>query len=485
MKCLAPFLLTTTLLAGCAHRGDLHATLADVPPAKLTQATGNAYVPAPPPPNWWHLFNDPVLDRLEGEALVANRDLAVSEANLERVRATVREQRGNLFPQTNVDAGVGYEGSQGVRLAPGYNLGGSLSYEVDLFGRVRSLIRAARGDARAADAAYQGVRLQVAADTAQAYSDGCGATRQLKVAKNTVQLQLQTLRLTQVQLAAGAVSPLDTARATSLLETSRATIPQFQAQQANAAFRLAVLTGRRPGTLPADATACVAPPTVRQPIPTGDGTAMLRRRPDVREQEANIYAAAARVGVAVGDLYPRFTLGASGSTTAGSIGSLFGAGGLTFSIGPALNFTFPNLVAARARLEEARATNRQTIAQFESTILVALRETETALNAYALELQRHQTLVRARDAAAEAARIVRLRYQIGRQNFLDVLDAERTRATAEAELAQSDAFVAGDQVEVFRTLGGGWEPDAVANPNPAAPGITLNPGAVVVPATHP
>ena len=245
------------------------------------------------------------------------------------------------------------------------------------------------------------------------------------------------------------------ARARAQLESTRASVPPLEAQRDSALFRLAVLTGRPPAEAPAHVLACRSVPEVRTAIPVGDGAALLARRPDVREAERRLAAATARIGVATASLYPSVTLGGAISTQAREAGDL--GDDYSFSVGPLISWSFPNILAARARIAQADAGAQAALARFEQTQLNALQETESALTQHARNLERRAALQRAAEEGARAARLSRLRYDAGVDSFLTLLDAERTEAGLQAELAQAEAQVAGGQIALFRALGGGWE----------------------------
>lgn len=218
-----------------------------------------------------------------------------------------------------------------------------------------------------------------------------------------------------------------------------------------------MLTGRPPTEFPAVVAQCSTPPALSRPIPIGDGASLLRRRPDVRAAERRLAAATARIGVATAELYPSISLGGSIGSTAGSLGNLVDGDGFRYSLGPLISWNFPNRRAARARIAQAEATAQAALAEFDGTWLAALEETEGALTRYANERERVATLRRARDGGAQAARIARLRYDAGRENFQIVLEAERRLAEVEAQLAQAEAQLSDNLVQLFLALGGGWE----------------------------
>ena len=417
--------------------------------------------------DWWRLYDDATLDGLIRQALAENNELEAAAANLRRVRAALGEARVGRFPSTTTSAAVtrGQRSAATVDgLPPGaeadqtdtYDVGLDVSYEVDLFGRVESTIRAARADADAAEAALNVVRVTVAAETARAYADACSSNAQIAVAERTIQLQSSTVDLTRRLLDAGSGNGLDVSRARAALETTRASLPPLRAQRDGALFRLATLTGRTPAEASEAARACQTPPRLSRPIPVGDGAQLLARRPDVRQAERNLAAAAARVNVATADLFPRITLGGSLGATAPEADGLGDSENFRFSVGPLISWSFPNVFAARARIEQASAGSDAALATFDQTVLVALQETETALANYANELDRRSALRSARDQAANAARLSRLRFDAGADSFLTVLDAERTLAAADAQLAASDALVTTYQIALFKALAGGW-----------------------------
>lgn len=418
-----------------------------------------------PPGPWWSLFGDPLLDQLVTEALVANTDLRVAAANLAQARAVLRESRAGRLPTTSVSAGGTYARQRnplGAGSVEGetYDVGLDVGYQVDLFGRVESAIRASRADAEAVQAAFDLTRITVAAETTRAYTDVCSFNRQIAVAEETLRIQEQTFDLTRRLFEGGRATRLETGQAGALLEQTRAAIPSLTAQRSAALYRLAVLTGKPPAEAPQAVLACQAPPELNRTIPVGDGASLLARRPDIRRAERQLAAAAARVNVATADLYPSISLGGSIGSTANSISGLGSSDGFRFSLGPLISWNFPNMEVARSRLKQAEAGADGALASFDGAWLTALQESESALANYAGELDRLAALRRAAAEAGEAARIARLRYQAGRENFQVVLDAERSLAAINASIAQSEQQRATNLVALFLALGGGWQEPA-------------------------
>ena len=444
------------------------------PDAAIPTAANGAFVSAPASTavstaeardDWWRLYNDPVLDGLIGQAFAENNELEAAEANLRAVRASLSEARAGRLPTTNLSgaatrsqgsAATSFTGSQ-LPETDTYDVGLDASYEIDLFGRVGSSIRAARADADAQAAALDVIRVTVAAETTRAYADACSANAQIAVAERTLALQQNTADLTQRLLEGGAGTGLDTARSQAALAQTRATLPTLRAQRDGALYRLATLTGQTPSEASDAARSCARPPQLTQAIPIGDGAALIARRPDVRQAERKLAAAAARVNVATASLYPSISLGGSFGSTALDSGDLGKDENYRFSFGPLISWSFPNIAVARARIAQTGALTDAALATFDQTVLGALEETETALTNYANELDRRTALTEARDQAATAARLSRLRFDAGADNFLTVLDSERTLASADAALAQSDALVTTYQIALFKALAGGWQ----------------------------
>ena len=458
----------TALLSACAvGPGAPEATLP--PPASgafIGQGLTTQVSPAQARSDWWRLYDDPVLDGLVLQALAENNELEAAAANLRLVRASLSEARSARLPSTSVGASGQYGRQSAYAVDPAatgpldegetYDVGLDVAYEIDLFGRVSSASRAARADADAAQAALEVVQVTVAAETARAYADACSANARIAVTERTIGLQQETADLTQRLLDLGRGTGLDTARADSALQSTRATLPPLRAQRDAALFRLSTLTGVTPAEASQAARDCARPPQLTQPVPIGDGAALLARRPDVRRAERELAGAAARVNVAVASLYPTIQLGGSLGATALDASDLGDDTAFRFNVGPLISWSFPNIAAIRARIAQAEAGTDIALANFDQTVLVALQETETALSAYANELDRRAALTTARNRAADAERLSRLRFDAGADSFLTLLDAQRTLAQADAALAASEAQVSNNQITLFKALAGGW-----------------------------
>jgi NodT family efflux transporter outer membrane factor (OMF) lipoprotein len=464
IKTLLPLLLGASALTACAAGPDYKAPATPATAAGAFIGTATPAVSAAQADDhWWRLYSDPVLDGLVQDALKANTDIRVAVANLEKARAQLRGARSDRLPQTTISGQPSYGRASASQVMPGADREGwtvdaglNVAYEVDLFGRVKRSIEAARSDLGAASADADAVRVAVVADTVRAYVDATSSAERMAVAQQTVELLDHSIRITNARFEVGRADRLDVIRTTALRDTQAAQIPSLIADRESALFRLATLTGRPPQALPATLRDQATTPDLTQPIPVGDGRALLARRPDVRAAEQRLAADTARIGVATADLYPRITLGGSIGTTAIGGGDILGGGPLRWLLGPLINWAFPNQEANRARIAAAKADADGSLAAFDGTVLRALEETETALSVYAHALERRDTLKAARESADRAARISLARQREGQIDFLTVLDAQRTLAAAESDLATANRSVAFAQVDLFRALGGGW-----------------------------
>lgn len=482
MKRLAVTLAMLVPLGGCTVGPDYRQppALTDAT-ATLTSGAETAFDDlAPLPDHWWQLYQDPVLNGLEERALARNTDLRVAVASLEQAQATLRGIQRQRQPQASLSLNPTYGQASGD--ANGYTFGlkpgavytglESVSYDLDLFGRLRRSIEASTADVGAAQAAIDLARVNVAASTAQAYATACAAGLEIAVTRRSMDIAQETVRVSQRRFDAGIAGINDVVRARTLLRQTEAGLPVLLARQRSALFTLATLTGERPEAFPPEVARCAMPPAIRQPIPIGDGAALLARRPDVRQAERRLAGTVARIGVSTAALYPSITLGGMLGTEATRLPDIVKDRAFTWSAGPLVSWSVPNRGLARAQIEASNAAARGALASFDGTVLTALRETDSALAALARQLDTERELAAARDDAASANRNTARLYAGGIGAFLDTLDAERTLIGAETSLAQATAQVSQDQIALFLALGGGWQ-DA-----PPVAATTLAPVAV-------
>jgi len=463
--------LLLTLLSACTvvgpdyHVPDEAVIRQEKAGAPFASAGEAVYVGDDLPQNWWRLYEQEILNDLVGKALVANTDLRIASANLARSRAILEEARTMTDPIFDVGASPTYgknaskHGAQREANHWFYDMGAGMSYQLDLFGKIARAVEASEADMEATRAAYDMMRITVIADTTRAYLDVCSSGHRIDVAIRSVNLQDKFVSTTRRLSAGGRATPLDVSRSRAQLEQLRAAVPPLVAQQKTAVYQLAILTGELPDALTEKIGQCKAIPQLKQAIPVGDGAALLSRRPDIRQAERVLAGATARIGVATAQLYPSISLGLN----IGSTGTFsdWGSGNFfRWGIGPLISWTLPATGPARARIAQAEASTGAALADFDGTVLRALKETESALTVYARGMERNAALKEARDQSALASRQAHRLYDYGRIDFLAMLDTDRTLAEYESRLAESEAQLARDQVTLFLALGGGWDPAA-------------------------
>jgi outer membrane protein, multidrug efflux system len=416
-----------------------------------------------PPDQWWKLYQDPQLDLLIHQALAANTNLRVAEATLERSHALVLEARAARQPNAvaNISGEYGEVSGESYLLekvippAKLYDTGLSVSYDFDLFGRLRRAVEAASATDESEQAVRDLVKINVVAQTTRAYADLCNAGAELTVARRALDLQNQSLALTKRLVAAGRAASLDEIRSRGQVAQLQSTVPMLEANKRNAIFRLATLTGRPPARFDPKWEACATPPRLITPLPVGDGAQLLKRRPDVHAAERRLAAATAQIGIAVASLYPNISLRASIGST-GAMDDFLTKPTNRYGIGPGITWEL-NQSAARARIKGAEAGVKANLARFDGVVLEALRESESALNVYVHDLERERNLREACDMADRAVKDAHTLQMFGRVAALTVLDAERTQAAAAMALARQKSQVSVDQINVFAALGGGWQ----------------------------
>ncbi|WP_106478471.1 efflux transporter outer membrane subunit [Phytohalomonas tamaricis] len=430
---------------------------------EFSAVDAQAVVSAPLPADWWRLYDDPALNDLVQQALVTNSELRVAAANLARARAELGEANARGGFEASASAGVertqvsgeAYLLEDKVPVANIADAGINLSYQFDLFGTLQRGIEAAQADAEATQAAADTARITVVADVVRAYAQICAANEERAIAEHSLALQQQSLELAQRLHAAGRGTLPAVTRSETQFKSLRAELPRFEAERQSGIFQLAMLLGEDAGSLPSNVTQCDSLPQLAQRLPVGDGTALLKRRPDIRQAERQLAAATARIGVATGELYPTISLGASTGLT-GIAEHLGQPATQHWGIGPLISWTLP-ANGARQRVQEAQASSQAALARFDGVVLNAVRETETGLARYSAALETRDALVEAQRSAKVSAEQTHRFFIAGRESALADLAAARVLSTTHAQLADAQAQVAMAQIDLFLALGGGWQ----------------------------
>ncbi len=454
------------LLCGCTVGPDYKlpkSAIINAPDAQGAFAAGGQIAKgANPPGNWWHLYDSQTLDKLVPLALQRNTNIRVAQADLERTYALIRATRDGQSFDAGVDGGVVYaqDSAQAVLQdtpAPQqgeYNSGISVSYDLDLFGGIRRAVEAAADNSEAAAAARDLVRVNVAAETTRAYAEICDDGNEIDALKELIALQQKRVAYVDLLSAHGRAVAFDADEQQERLSSLQSQLAPLQAAQLNAAYRLSTLLGQPPAAYNPAWLACHRPLRLVQPIPVGNGASLLRRRPDVREAERRLAASTADIGVQTATLYPDIRLGASIGST-GATASAFSAATNRFAVGPMISWNL-NQGATRARIDAAKAETEARLAAFDGTVLKALLETQSDLNAYGAQLDRLNELKATRDETGKVAADLTAMHAGGRIDALTALAAQQTQAAAQLAVAKADTDVTESQINVFLALGGGW-----------------------------
>ena len=463
--------LLSLALAACAVGPD-HQRPATTTPNRFARAeiaAGAASKTTPAPDlAFWRDFGDPRLARLVEEALSFNNDLKVALARYDQANALLREARYDRFPtvtasaemshaRLSADQGPGAPGAPGdQRDGESYSAGINAAWEIDLFGRIHRQVEANRADAAASAVDLQALQVAVAGEVTRTYIELRGLQERLQVARENADNQRKTLRLVDTRLGAGRGTEFDTARARAQLETTQARVPALEAAVAVAIHRLAVLSGRPPDALIAELETAAPLPALPGKLDPGAPGELLRRRPDIAAAEHRLHAATARIGVAIADLFPRFTLGGLIGTQAANTGALFERDSETHLIALGIDWSFLDIGRVRARIAAADADAEGELARYRQTVLLALEDTENALVRYARARTEDAHLERAAADSARAARLARVRFDAGAADLLEVLDAERTQLQAQDAFADARTRSVAGAVGVYKALAGGW-----------------------------
>ncbi|MBD9437070.1 efflux transporter outer membrane subunit [Pseudoxanthomonas sp. PXM03] len=453
--------VAAALLAGCVTVGPDY-TAPQTAPAALQHAASAGYVADHPVATWWGQFDDPVLDQLVRDSLLANPDVRIAISRVNEARAVFSERRLDLAP--HVTAGV--EGTrtkqpvegQGRVETDSYSAGFDAAWELDLFGRVRRNTEAAHADLQAQRNDLQAAQVSVAAEVARNYFELRGTQKRLEVARRILETLGDTQRLTESRFDLGAGSQLEVQSSLARVRAVEADVPALEASEGQSRHRLAVLVGKRPGEL----DALLAPreaPAFAKALPIGDTTELLRQRPDVRAAERRLAAATARVGVATADLFPRVSLRGFIGFLSGGWGNLVSGDNRAWQVTPSISWAAFDMGSVRARLRASEAQADGVAAQYEKTVLGALEETENALLSYAKQQAQLKFRLEQSVAARRAAELAEVRYRAGSSDFLTLLDAQRTQLAADDALAQAEAGVNVGVVAIYKSLGGWGEQD--------------------------
>ncbi len=439
------------------------------PPGWMAAAPADTLTRGP----WWTLFADPVLDGLAPQVAVSNQNVAAAAAAVEESRAAVREQRAAFFPTLSLDAGATRSGvggkssssSAGTATTSGtgnrYSLGLGASWEPDLWGRIANTVSAATATAQASEADLAAALLSAQTTFVTDYLSVREADAEITILQTTITGYQRSLSITQNRYAAAIAQRSDVLQAQTQLATAQASLAALVQQRAQLFHALAVLAGQAPATftLPAGNWQSTAVPA----IPPGLPSDLLQRRPDIASAERHVAVANANIGVARAAYFPSLTLSANGSQGSTRLGDLFNASSFAWSLGISLAETIFDGGARTARVDEAQATWKQSVAQYRQTVLTAFSAVEDQLSA-ATSLEQQQALLRIASQAADLTeQEMQNRYTQGLVAYTDVVTAQASALSARRALMQVSLSRQTAAISMVAALGGGWTTQQIAS----------------------
>jgi outer membrane protein, multidrug efflux system len=421
---------------------------------------------------WRSFFPDQRLQALIAAALQDNRNLRTAALRIEEARAQYNIQSADLLPNLNANVS-GSRARTSADLSPtgvatvasSYQVGASLAaFELDFFGRVRSLNQAALAQYLASEEAARSAQISLVAEVAKAYLAERAFDEQYELARMTLEGRQKAYKLAQQRFDVGASSALDLRQNETLVQTARATLATLTRQRAQARNALTLLTGRQVDNLPAPRT--LSEQAIVTDIPAGLPSELLTRRPDIRAAEQRLIASNANIGAARAAFLPRISLTAGIGTASSDLDNLFETSTRVWSFAPQLVLPLFDAGRNSANLSLAQVRNNIAVAEYENTIQTAFREVSDALNARTALEEQIDAQARVTDAQVERLKLSEQRYQAGISSSLDVLDAQRELFTAQQSLVQAKLLRLTNTIDLYRALGGGLQESATQAARP-------------------
>jgi len=411
---------------------------------------------------WWKIFNDPLLSQFIQEARQNNADLKNALARVKEARAAVGVTSSDLFPSLNADGSLDWaKQSENVNpLATSeqtlYSLSTDVSWEIDLFGRIRRSMEAARADYQASREDHHDVMITVLAETAASYLQIRSLQAQLQTSYKNIQSQQAMLDLTRVRYKYGIATYLDVAQATRVVANSEADLPVIRDNLNQSITSLAVLTGQPSRTIYSRLQPMQPVPLPPEKITVGIPAERLRQRPDIRRAERNLAAQTARIGIATADLYPSFSLTGTFGFSSLKTSNFFDSGSNVYALGPSLSWNIFDLGKIRQQIAVQDARTEQALHSYEQTVLEAIKEIEDRVKGYHEQLARMAALKNSVQASRETVDMSARLYKDGLTDFQNVLDAQRSLLEAESALDVAKGNTGIQLVGLYKALAGGW-----------------------------
>jgi NodT family efflux transporter outer membrane factor (OMF) lipoprotein len=455
--------------SGCMVGPDFHPQHPDAPPGWAGVPKAPAKHPSVPTAQpaelaqWWKRFDDPVLTRLVEDALKTNLDMQLAVAIVRQARAARGIAVAALWP--SLTASTQYQRETTVLLSQAqagqaqnlYQAGFDAAWEIDLFGGQRRNVESADANVLASTEGVSLAQVTLAAEVALNYVQLRGYQQQIVVAKENLKSMQDTALITRQKAKAGFNCDLDIANADANVATTEAQIPVFETSAKQSIYALSVLLARHPADLLEQLTPTDNIPGVPPQIPAGLPSDLLRRRPDIRQAEAQLHAATAQIGVATADLFPKFSLTGTVSWQTNLLNNFWANANRAYSAGPSVTWAIFQGGAIVSNIRVQEALTDQALITYRKTVLGAFQDVENALIAFTKEQEHYKSLKDSVAANSIAADLSLKLYKEGLLEFLNVLVAERSLFAAENALVQSNCNITTDLIALYKALGGGWE----------------------------
>ncbi len=467
---LLSLVIVALVLSGCAVGPNYRRPEVQMPSQYHQAQFANNESQASDLEKWWMSLKDPELDSLIERAVKSNLDLKIAIARVREVRAARGVAAGSLLPE--VGASSSYSRIHRSQTVPPfqpprdlnlYQIGFDANWEIDLFGGLRRSVEAATADAIAANENQRDILVSLLAEVARSYVEVRGFQEEINIACKNIGTQQQTLDLTQVRYEAGLATALDVSRAAAQLASTQAVVPTLESGLTQTIQHIAVLLGQEPGALLTELSATAPIPSASYAIPPGLPSDLLQRRPDIRRAEAELAAATARIGEAKSDYFPKILLTGQAGYLSSEIKNLTLGAANFFSFGPSISVPLFTGGRVRSNVLVQESRRDQALNRYQNTIITALQEVENSLVALQREQERQKKLAIAVENSQRAVDLSNELYSAGLEDFLSVLDAQRSLFSLEDELVQSERSVTVYLIAVYKALGGGWEMTATSD----------------------
>lgn len=412
--------------------------------------------------DWWHSFCDSDLDSLLSHAMSANFNLPQAAARREMARLAVSQAASAYFPAVTTSAGWSRQLSPGAMAgdgvassaSSGFQVGANVSWEIDLFGKISSQVKAQRSAYRASRAEYVGARISMSADIASYYFQLRTSQAELEVAREHLASQAKVVKITEARFEAGLASKLDVAQSKMVYFSTQSSVPALEQQVRMCLNALAIMTGRYSGALPESLRAHRPMPEHQKLIPTGVPADLLRRRPDIVAAESQLEGYATQIGIAKKDYLPSLSLTGSIGTAAHRADGLFGSNSLSYSVAPTLSWTLFDGLARKYAVASAREQMRAAVDAYNLKVLTAVEEVDNAMTAYRTSVEQLEIQDEVLKQSSEALLLAVDRYKQGLAPFTDVVDAQISKLNSANSVVTARGNALQALVKLYKALGG-------------------------------